>query len=152
MTKNIIVVDEQGNEYGATYPKRAKGLVKNGRARFIDENTICLACPPKEFLEDNKMTDNMNIETTENKNELTLRDIFEQIVSLQKQLTENSNFSLHRMGDSLESIFANTNVEGDCYISECVNSVTTVFSEREETLYKMLSLYEKMYDDLKNKQ
>ena len=27
MTKNIEVVDEQGNVYGATYPKRAKGLV-----------------------------------------------------------------------------------------------------------------------------
>ena len=33
--KNISVVDEQGNEYEATYPKRAKGLVKSGRARFI---------------------------------------------------------------------------------------------------------------------
>ena len=40
--KNIIVVDEQGKTYEATYPKRAKGLVKNGRARFIDENKICL--------------------------------------------------------------------------------------------------------------
>ncbi|MBE6890559.1 MAG: hypothetical protein E7481_00880 [Ruminococcaceae bacterium] len=152
MTKNILVVDEQGNEYGATYPKRAKGLVKNGRARFIDENTICIACPPKEFLEDNKMTDNMYIETTENKNELTLREVFNQIVLLQKQLTENSNFSLHRMGDSLESIFANTNVEGDSYIYECVNSVTAVFCEREETLNKLLSFYEKLYDDLKNNQ
>ncbi len=47
--KNIIVVDEQGNEYEATYPKRAKGLVKNGRARFIGENKICLACPPQNF-------------------------------------------------------------------------------------------------------
>ena len=46
MEKNITIVDEQGNAYGATYPKRAKGLVKNGRARFVDENTICLACPP----------------------------------------------------------------------------------------------------------
>jgi hypothetical protein len=42
MVENVIVVDEQGNEYRATYPKRAKGLVKNGRARFIDENKICL--------------------------------------------------------------------------------------------------------------
>jgi len=57
--KNVIVVDEQGNEYEATYPKRAKGLVKNGRARFIDENTICLACPPDNLEE--KM-DNQNIE------------------------------------------------------------------------------------------
>ena len=38
MTKNVIVVDEQGNEYGATYPKRAKGLVKNGRARFVRQS------------------------------------------------------------------------------------------------------------------
>lgn len=47
MTKNVEVVDEQCNVYGATYPKRAKGLVKNGRARFVDENRICLACPPE---------------------------------------------------------------------------------------------------------
>ena len=55
--KNIIVVDEQGNSYEATYPKRAKGLVKNKRARFISEDTICLACPPEimeEYMSDTK--------------------------------------------------------------------------------------------------
>ena len=57
MTKNIVVVDEQGNQYEATYPKRAKGLVKNGRARFVDENTICLACPPNMELEDKEMSE-----------------------------------------------------------------------------------------------
>jgi hypothetical protein len=36
--KNVTVVDENGNIYEATYPKRAKGLVKSGRARFIEEN------------------------------------------------------------------------------------------------------------------
>ena len=55
--KNILVVDEQGNEYEATWPKRARGLVKNGRARFLSENKICLACPPDRDLEDNGMTD-----------------------------------------------------------------------------------------------
>ena len=53
ITKNIRVFDEHGTEYEATYPKRAKGLVKNGRARFIDEHAICLACPPNLYLEDN---------------------------------------------------------------------------------------------------
>ncbi len=57
ITKNILVVDEQGNEYGATWPKRARGLVKNGRARFLSENKICLACPPWIDMEDNEMTD-----------------------------------------------------------------------------------------------
>ena len=58
--KNIRVVDANGNEYEATWPKRAKGLVKNGRARFISDDTICLACPPNQNLEDTEMT------TTEN--------------------------------------------------------------------------------------
>jgi hypothetical protein len=46
MIKNITVVDETGETYEATYPKRAKGLVKKGRARFVNETTICLAHPP----------------------------------------------------------------------------------------------------------
>ena len=57
--KNIIVVDEQGNTLEATYPKRAKGLVKKGRARFISENVICLACPP-ENMEENAMSNNVS--------------------------------------------------------------------------------------------
>ena len=58
ITKNVNVVDEFGKEYEATYIKRAKGLVKNGRARFINENSICLACPPINYLEDKIMDTN----------------------------------------------------------------------------------------------
>ena len=66
MEKNIFVVDEQGNQYEATYPKRAKGLVKNGRARFVDEHTICLACPPNDDnLEDRKMSENKELLTVD---------------------------------------------------------------------------------------
>ena len=46
MEKNIAVIDAEGNVYEATWPKRARGLVKSGRARFINQNTICLARPP----------------------------------------------------------------------------------------------------------
>ena len=42
MTKNILVTDERGNIVGTTYPKRARGLVKSGRAEFVDGSTICL--------------------------------------------------------------------------------------------------------------
>lgn len=38
----IRLIDEKGNEIGLTYPKRAKGLVKSGRAEFVDENTLLL--------------------------------------------------------------------------------------------------------------
>jgi len=44
--KTVSVVDIYGNEYEPTYPKRAKGLVKKGRAHFVDETTICLVRPP----------------------------------------------------------------------------------------------------------
>ena len=57
--KNVIVVDEQGNILEATYPKRAKGLVKKGRARFISESMICLACPPRK-MEENEMSNTQN--------------------------------------------------------------------------------------------
>lgn len=58
ITKNIRVVDEFGKEYEATYPKRARGLVKNGRARFVDKECICLVRPPNNDLEDNHMKTN----------------------------------------------------------------------------------------------
>jgi hypothetical protein len=47
-----------GNVYEATYPKRAKGLVKNGRARYITDNKIVLARPPEIKTEDNTMSEN----------------------------------------------------------------------------------------------
>ncbi|MBQ6702228.1 MAG: hypothetical protein IJN17_04665 [Clostridia bacterium] len=158
MEKNVIVVDEAGNEYEATYPKRAKGLVKNGRARFIDEKTICLACPPKKSMEDKKMSENKEIksetknsrvasevqQTAENR-PLTAREIFEKIAELQEQLTKNSYHSLHRLDDSVASICGAEENEGK---NEQVSEVCGVFKMREDTLANMLSLYEKMYNDL----
>ena len=137
--KNIRVVDEQGNEYEATYPKRAKGLVKNGRARFVDEHTICLACPPNQLEE--KMTE--NIVHTEQE-ELTTRDIFEKIAQLQKQMAESSFHSLHRLGEAISSISEDEENE---HKADHVDQICKVFIQRELTWQKMLALYEKMYDD-----
>jgi hypothetical protein len=136
--KNVIVIDEQGNEYEATYPKRAKGLVKNGRARFVGENKICLACPPNEHLEGNKMEEN----------KLTAKDIFVQLTILQKQLTENSQTSLHRLGDAITSI----GEEDNDARYEQVTEVCDVFKTRELTLQRMLEMYEKMYEDVQKEQ
>ena len=138
--KNVIVVDEQGNEYEATYPKRAKGLVKNGRARFVAENKICLACPPNENLEDKKMEEN----------KLTAREIFTQITILQKELTENSYTSLHRLDDAVTSLVGEGEESEARYAQ--VAEICEVFKTREQTLMKMLEMYEKMYDELSAEQ
>ena len=142
----MIVVDSQGNEYEATYPKRAKGLVKSGRARFVGENKICLACPPDINLEDKTMENNTNtVEATE-KNGLTVRDIFVQLTILQNQLTENSQTSLHRLSDAIYSIGESEEENADR--NEQVSAVCDVFRAREMTLQRLLEMYENMYFDM----
>ena len=42
MEKNVIVTDAKGIVIGATYPKRAAGLVKHGRAEYAGDCTIRL--------------------------------------------------------------------------------------------------------------
>ena len=142
--KNIVVVDEQGNYYEATYPKRAKGLVKNGRARFIDENTICLACPPYD-MEDNNMsnnTENMAVETKSTE-KLTMDYILGQI---EKIATETEY--LHNAISELSK--TNSGGPGDVGTQEKAHALGEIVTSREHTNQRLLSLYEKMYDDLKS--
>lgn len=40
--KNISVVDQNGKLLEPTYPRRAKGMVKNGRAYWVQKSAICL--------------------------------------------------------------------------------------------------------------
>lgn len=132
IAKNIIVVDEQGNEYEATYPKRAKGLVKAGRARFVDENKICLACPPSE-LEDNDMSEE----------KLSMNYVLEQ---MEKIMAETEY--LHKTIEAIRSIDPASG-PGDITGQAKAEALATVVKCRETTNQKMLAMYEKMYDDLK---
>ena len=81
-------------------------------------------------------------------NKLTAKEILVQLTILQKQLTENSQTSLHRLGDALSSL------EGeDCEARfEQIPEICDVFKTRELTLLKMLEMYEKMYDDVQNEE
>lgn len=42
MEKNVTIIDHDGNVIGSTYPKRARGLVKKGRAEPVDDFTIMM--------------------------------------------------------------------------------------------------------------
>ena len=141
--KNVIVVDELGNEYEATYPKRAKGLVKNGRARFVGENKICLACPPDKILEENKMSNNIN------KNQ-----VFNQIAELQKSLDSIDKilFKIQCVTDS-QSYVEQEDAEPipldylPDVAMEKIKSIREIVLEREKTINKMLDFYLKLYHD-----
>ena len=138
--KNISVVDEQGNEYEATYPKRAKGLVKKGRARFISENMICLACPPNE-LEDNIM---QNIENDTEKTKPLLKYILEQM----DKIVSQTDYLLKTI-ESLEKSSVGAGPVDDELCRLKIESLGNVVTCRETTNQQLLRFYEKMYDDLK---
>ena len=166
--KNIVVVDEQGNEYEATYPKRAKGLVKNGRARFIDENTICLACPPNTKMEDNNMSENIKINPTNNNisNSKTTKEVTETTAVSPTPTTNQSSEKLtmdYLLGKleeiSLDQAFLTDAISelgkmksggpGDVGTQEQAKAIGEIIKAREATNQKLIALYEKMYDDLK---
>ena len=132
--KNIIVVDQNGNELHRTYARRAKGLVKKGRAHFVGDDTICLTDPSGLHEEEENMT-----------TDLTIREIFTQMTQLQQQLASNE-MSMDHLRHSLDSAL--------CYevdeIAEIVENVCSVFTSRERTLQNLLRMYEQMYADLKN--
>jgi hypothetical protein len=140
--KNVRVIDEQGNEYEATYPKRAKGLVKNGRARFIDEHTICLACPPNEmndYLEEPKMEEKT----------LSVKDIFDAIGQLRSE-TAYLNNALSTLSDIPCSGTGAPGSLGDISAQAKATAIAEIISARETTNQQMLAFYQRMYDDIVN--
>ena len=167
MTKNIAVVDEQGNQYEATYPKRAKGLVKNGRARFIDENTICLACPPNTKLEDRKMSEYTmesanNVPAENGQAEAVMENVANLLNAKEKQPTDKftmayalgkieeiSNDRSHITAAIAELGKMKSGGPGDIGTEEQAKAIGDVVKARETTNQRLLAFYEKMYDDLK---
>ncbi len=141
--KNIIVIDEQGNKYEMTYPKRAKGLVKNGRARFVNEKTICLACPPNKILEDNKLNNEViSSQEQEGKSILTFEYVLEQIEKIANQTS-----SLRNAIPEISSLSINSDDLG--VIETQTKAITDIVRCCETTNQQLLKVYEKMYDDLK---
>ena len=142
MNKNIEVVDEAGNVYEPTWPKRAKGLVKHGRARFVDENKICLACPPVMKTEDKQMSNTNNIF-----GEMTVADILTRINNIINQTgyITSAFESLVQMGDGDSG---NCGAPGNIMGKAKADAVAEVVRARETTPQQILRLYEKMYDDM----
>ena len=161
--KNITVIDDFGKEYEATYPKRARGLVKKGRARFVDENTICLACPP-DITEDTNMSDNKNANAV-NEQEVKKAAVAEALkevkpaedamptvayVLKQIELIRQDNEHINRALNALMAIKTGVG-PGDVAGQEQAKGIADTVKCRETTNQKLISFYEKLYSDLKPK-
>lgn len=148
--KTVRVLDEAGNEYEATYPKRAKGLVKHGRARFTDDSqtAILLTCPPNQhmILEDNTMNEQINhTEVTENTaaEAYTYEYALKQIELLTRQV-DHIHLAISELGH-LEN--EGTPCGGSA--KSVAEGIADVVRCRETTAQKLIDFYAKMYEDLK---
>ena len=135
----ITVTDEQGNFYFPTFPRRARGLVKKGRARFISANTICLNCPPQNQ-EEQQMTENTN---TSSRTAPTAAEIFAELQQI-RQDTQHLSLALEK----LEKVPADNNADEKICQAK-IDAIEEVVVQREETNRSLITLYEKLYDAIR---
>ena len=170
ITKNIRVIDAQGNEYEATYLRRAKGLVKNGRARFIDEHTLCLACPPNTHLEDKIMNDTLkNTVSSECLDDMAAAAWEQRDNGPRPQVSKEAKETSAEMSLAWVMAKMDTIINDTAHITDTLSALRDmphteahdyagankaeamgkVVQAREETNRQTLRFLEKMYEDLK---
>ncbi len=130
MPRNITVTDAQGNLCQPTWPKRAKGLVKHGRAVYVSDNHIRLT--PSRKTEENAMTAN---------------DILQKIFELsqdKKHIVDAlmTLLSMPKMDNGVPG--APPDVEGQAK----AEAIAQVACAAETTRQQLLSFYIRVYDSL----
>lgn len=152
----IEVVDSSGKIIGRTYEKRAKGLVKKGRARFTDENRITLlpSEDAHEYIETEgyKMDERIN---TENIPEENGQYTIESVMQCMKKILDDSDY----VKDVLKNIVeipsgdaGDCGSPGDIAGKAKAEAISTIVREREDTNQKLIDFYNKVYNDLKAQQ
>ena len=156
LKENMIrVTDMKGNALSPTYKRRARGLVKAGRAIWTgpEESEIRLVDRP-EIPEDNIMKDINNAETR--LTEVTPEDYSslgenrvtpELILERMDQVRLDCQHIYEALG-MLKDFKINESPEGGLGDAERARAITAIVKCRETTLQKELDLLGKMYDDL----
>lgn len=110
-----------------TYDKRARGLVKKGRAFYVDEHTICLLHPA---IQEDKVEYNV-----------TLQDLLKRL----DKVNEDNGY-IHEAMQLMERLPYDLNNEQAQMRSYAIMEMV---KQREETNRKTLDIIETMYEDLK---
>ena len=145
--KNIIVVDENGTVYESTWLKRANGLVKKGRARWLDEKTICLACPPEQMedirMENSKQKEVITERSTETENAvpggMTVESLLNRMDAVRQEM-----LSMKELAGTME-VIANQGGEDDA--GRIAEATSQAFIARETTCQQQLRFLERIYND-----
>lgn len=155
----IEVVDSSGKIIGRTYEKRAKGLVKKGRARFTDENRITLL--PSEDAheytdtEGYKMDERINTENIENISEENSQHTIESVMQCMKKILDDTQYikdAIFNVTEIPSGDAGDCGSPGDIAGKAKAEAISTIVRERENTNQKLIDFYNKVYNDLKAQQ
>ena len=129
MQRTVLVTDETGKEYEPTFEKRARGLCRKGRARWIGENAICLSAPPDhDFRKDSGMSEDKNLSAPA----MNAGYILAQI----EKIAEEPAY----IGEAIAKI--------DNSAPEKSAAIASVVEARESTNRALLDFYRQIYSDL----
>ncbi len=177
--KNIRVRDENGNELEPTWPKRARGLVKSGRARFVSEDTIILTASdetkrslPRDT-EDKKMPETAYSDKNKDIAVINVDGDAAQTGgadSIPDEKTSKDRITIKEILDRIEKLVSdqealNSAIErvqaigsgggdqpgspGDIAGQAKAQAIAEMIRSRETTVQKTLDFYMKVYEDLK---
>ena len=155
----IEVVDSSGKIIGRSYEKRAKGLVKKGRARFTDENRITLL--PSEDAheytdtEGYKMDERINTENIENISEENSQYTIESVMQCMKKILDDTQYikdAIFNVTEIPSGDAGDCGSPGDIAGKAKAEAISTIVRERENTNQKLIDFYNKVYNDLKAQQ
>lgn len=107
MTKNVTVLDSEGMIIGKTYPKRAAGLVKNGRARYCigPEPAIILSRSPDiETSEEDEIMSTYNSDELRERIDSMLREAREKLDSVCKTAADTIDEFVSKIDDAGGSV------------------------------------------------
>lgn len=124
--KQIMVLDAHGELLHPTYARRAKGLLRKGRATYIDEDHIKL-CNPMTQKECSRM------ETLE------MNDILKRMDAIQ-----GDTAYLHKALMTLEKVPYDCS---DIQATARCEAAATIVKEREATNRELLSFLKEMYQN-----
>lgn len=147
IAKNVTVLDGSGKMLEPTYEKRAKGLVKHGRARWENEDTIRLTCPPGDCQEDTTMNDNIYRETIEqNRPEAHTPDTA-YIMSKIDEIAADTGHIHEAMG-LLRDFTVNDSAAGGYGDKARAEAIWQIVQAREETNRELIGVLNRMLDAL----
>ncbi len=151
MEKNVTVLSSEGEMIGVTYPKRALGLVKKGRARYLDgdETVIVLASSPVDITsQEDDMNNNFNFDEFIVKAKATAKVASEEVSELADKSAKKIDDVFAKLNDAFRDYAAKINEAAEAVKAEEAGSD----AESEEAVEPFEEVIEDVLGDINDEE